>query len=393
MISIQVYSPGSLALVILMAFICREEATGQALQLTMDLSSRSSLYPSLNCSLDHSLISMDTVASLSISGPRPYSKKGDLEVLASISKWDTTPTLLNGLDDNIADVTGFFSSENNKSELVVSWKLPIQRLSQDYKCSAHGTDVEGETIASYEKITVDTQELLSVNACNEDKLDLLLSRIDDLITNSSSKVEENFKTQTTNMDRRLQNVESLLKKQGESIEKNLQPMGNLQQTGTDTNSFLLDLQKSVTRLQQTLDLQAFAIKRLEAHFTFDFSESFRGKNYFMSKTAATFNIARADATCVAYGGYLVELDDMEELKFVSSFVRQTGRGGHIFTGANDLAQEGIFVYYHSKKPVPTTLWIPGEPNNDRSGEDCVHIQDRLNDTPCGQKGRYVCESQ
>ncbi|GFO15290.1 hypothetical protein PoB_004179500 [Plakobranchus ocellatus] len=171
-----------------MAFIHKGDTIGQALQLTMSLFSRPLLYPTLTCIINFDFITTAEVEILSISGPRPDSKKGDLEVLASISKWDTTPIPLNGLDDTVAYVTGLFSGW--KKELVISWKLPIFRLSLEYRCTPQGTDIYGQPVTTFETITVNTEASDVDDARDADKVNLLRDRIDDLVAKSSLQAED-----------------------------------------------------------------------------------------------------------------------------------------------------------------------------------------------------------
>ncbi|GFO15288.1 Cd209 antigen [Plakobranchus ocellatus] len=362
---------------------------------------------------------MDDVESLSISGPRPYSKKGDLEVLASISKWDPTPLPLNGLDDTVANVTGSF--RDGKKELVISWKLPIFRLSQEYRCTSQGTDMNGQPVTTFETITVNTEASDVNDARDADELNRLSDRIDDLVANSSLQAKEDFhaiESQIQDLESsfalKFQDVESQFDKQQESMNRSAETVENLDKALQNISEKLFYLQQSVTQ-QQTNKDQAVFNSFLKARLPFDFSTIFKGKIYFISKTIADFEIADAASSCELYGGYLVEIDDEEELKFVSDFVSQTGKGVRYFTGANDLNMEGYFEFYHSKKPMPSSLslWNEGEPNSMvltlRSplniglgipiidslvgGEDCTEILGKLNDVTCGLPGKYVCESQ
>ncbi|GFO15293.1 Cd209 antigen [Plakobranchus ocellatus] len=398
MIGKKTFFPASFGLVILMAFIHKGDTIGQALQLTMSLSSRPLLYPTLTCSINFDFMTTAEVEMLSISGPRPYSKKGDLEDLATISKWDPTPLPLNGLDDTVANVTGSFSDW--KKELVISWKLPIFRLSQEYRCTAQGTDMNGQPVTAFETITVNTEESALDDARDADDFNLLSDRIDDLVANSSLQAEEDFhaiENQVRDLESsfalRFQDVETQVEKQRESMNSSAETVENLDKALQKIRQNLLDLQQSVTQLQQKNKDQAVVQRFFKASIPFDISGTFKGKIYFISKTVADFEIADAAASCEAYGGYLVEIDDTEELKFISDFASQRGKSVRIFTGANDRSREGHFVYYKSKKRVPSFLWNRGEPNNVLRSEDCTEIQGKLNDVTCGLPGKYICESQ
>ena len=133
---------------------------------------------------------------------------------------------------------------------------------------------------------------------------------------------------------------------------------------------------------------------------FEVSDKYRNTVYLVSKTEENFNIASANNFCRESGGYLVELDDMEEYQFVRGLVTRIEGATYFWTGGNDIDEEGTFVYYDSKKPVPPNLWTygvgrPTQPDDYRGQEDCMEISLRwggaLNDDVCTQPGKYVCE--
>ena len=126
---------------------------------------------------------------------------------------------------------------------------------------------------------------------------------------------------------------------------------------------------------------------------FEVSHKYRNTVYLVSKTEANFNIASANNFCRESGGYLVELDDTDESRFVKDLVTRIGGANIFWTGGNDIDSEGTFVYYNSKKPVPPNLWSGSEPNNFGGNEDCMEISvsGAIYDNECTQSGKYVCE--
>ena len=46
---------------------------------------------------------------------------------------------------------------------------------------------------------------------------------------------------------------------------------------------------------------------------------------------------------------------------------------HIYLGADDMKEEGIFVWVATGEPVTYTNWAPSEPNGG-NGEDCVALE-------------------
>src|SRR5690606_9970373 len=68
---------------------------------------------------------------------------------------------------------------------------------------------------------------------------------------------------------------------------------------------------------------------------------------------------------------------------VSSLVSLSFSSGVIWSGFNDEAQEGNFVWY-DQSPITYTNWNAGEPNDSGGNEDCTQIfpNGLWNDLPC-----------
>ncbi|GFS16157.1 lectin C-type domain protein [Elysia marginata] len=128
---------------------------------------------------------------------------------------------------------------------------------------------------------------------------------------------------------------------------------------------------------------------------FDVSDVYEGRVYLASKTETMFNLQSANAACQAAGGYLLEIDDNDENQYTFDFAKRLGGSDHFALGGNDIKDEGQFVYFNSKKPVPDHVtWMRGRPNNVGGKEHCMEIwpsQGGLNDIPCNTKAKFVCE--
>ncbi|XP_059176058.1 C-type lectin domain family 17, member A-like [Physella acuta] len=130
---------------------------------------------------------------------------------------------------------------------------------------------------------------------------------------------------------------------------------------------------------------------------FETSQPYRGRRYYLSKPLGNADINRSQAMCLLIGGYLAEIDDAAEYLFVKSFIRGYSGFFAVYTGGNDEAQEGAWVYRYSGKPVTYLDWTPGQPTNDIDG-DCLTYLDRtdwkMDDFRCmytGNDTRFVCE--
>ena len=130
------------------------------------------------------------------------------------------------------------------------------------------------------------------------------------------------------------------------------------------------------------------------HTKFDVSDVYKGHLYLASRQQAKFDLQKAQAACLTAGGYLCEIDDIEETQFTLVFAKRIGGSDHFFTGGNDVKQEGKFIYINSKKPVPEDIWKSGEPNNSGGKEDCMEIwpsKGGINDKSCETEAKFICE--
>lgn len=66
-------------------------------------------------------------------------------------------------------------------------------------------------------------------------------------------------------------------------------------------------------------------------------------------------------------------------------------------GGSDAVIEGQWYWMTSQVTFAFTDWVEGEPNNDRGGEDCVHINPgsgyHWNDASCTIAYKFICEKQ
>uniref|UniRef100_K1QGT6 C-type mannose receptor 2 n=1 Tax=Magallana gigas TaxID=29159 RepID=K1QGT6_MAGGI len=95
-------------------------------------------------------------------------------------------------------------------------------------------------------------------------------------------------------------------------------------------------------------------------------------------------------------GYLLAINNQEELTFIVNLVKQRPTALGWWTGLNDLKTEGVWVYDTDfNNPVPAGL-IPWnkEPNNSGGSDYCavIYYGGRYNDVDCSMKAAYICET-
>ncbi|GFN93792.1 C-type lectin domain family 4 member f [Plakobranchus ocellatus] len=124
---------------------------------------------------------------------------------------------------------------------------------------------------------------------------------------------------------------------------------------------------------------------------YDVSTIYKKNIYLATRMIGKFTLQEMNQTCTETKGYLVEFSDLDEQNFVKGFLRTLGTNKY-FTGANDVDNEGNFVYYTSGKPVVNVKWMAGNPKVPGDNEDCVQIfPPGLINVNCDTFSRFVCE--
>ncbi|XP_048250990.1 C-type lectin domain family 4 member G-like isoform X2 [Haliotis rufescens] len=90
--------------------------------------------------------------------------------------------------------------------------------------------------------------------------------------------------------------------------------------------------------------------------------------------------------CVADGGHLVKIDNMDkELFLVSTLLHLDFHDKAIWIGLNDIQQEGVYTWTNGELAT-FTYWAPGEPSFLHNFEDCVAMKvtdsGHWHDFPC-----------
>ncbi|KAH9514897.1 hypothetical protein Btru_021298 [Bulinus truncatus] len=126
------------------------------------------------------------------------------------------------------------------------------------------------------------------------------------------------------------------------------------------------------------------------------SPRYQGRRYWLSKRTQSITPSVANLVCQVYGGYLVEIDSNEELRFVRDHLVRKRLFHTIHIGATDEKHEGVWINRHSGTRVTVFNWGPGEPNGGRN-ENCMEFRYYtndwyMNDMPCSVTySGYICE--
>ena len=141
--------------------------------------------------------------------------------------------------------------------------------------------------------------------------------------------------------------------------------------------------RTVVSVLSTIDKSKYAVSRV-----------FRERVYLVHRKLVHFKLKSRNNECEKEGGYLLELDDDDEFQFVFNFTRFFGKIS-LMTGGNDLEDEGVFTYVHSKKRVPQLEWVLNQKSANNGWRDCMAFESAsqsLKYLSCAAKNvTYVCE--
>ncbi|GFN80611.1 collectin-11 [Plakobranchus ocellatus] len=250
------------------------------------------------------------------------------------------------------DITAVGDATGKRAQLTITYTTPTDGYCYKYKCTAEGTSKSKKPKSKDKTITVKTKGKVDCRALTNQLINLTeaIDLVEDGLDESSKKIEGST------------------------------------EVISDSAQKVLDLQARIKGIYKIVSIHPLyyvpsAVYKQERVYT-------------LSRNNVDFNLERMNNFCKRMGGYLAEIDDAEELEFVASKVASITRN-LVYIGTNDVDEEGKYVHYNSKKPLPDGLkWKAGNPDNfgGDPGEDCVNLTVAgLNDLDCKRKARYICE--
>ena len=102
------------------------------------------------------------------------------------------------------------------------------------------------------------------------------------------------------------------------------------------------------------------------------NSSFGGHTYLLSRPVLV-DVLKFNSICMIKGGYLVEIDDVDEFNFVTSFFTSVyaPTGPNLIISMTDFGHKGSWKYINSGQPVTYVNWF-SKPSSG-TGYDCAFI--------------------
>ncbi|XP_055868520.1 uncharacterized protein LOC106062345 isoform X1 [Biomphalaria glabrata] len=288
----------------------------------------------INCSISKSSDSkLAFLYSITISRTADNESETSFEV-ASVNIFTKEVT------QNNTEVEGAVSvgqlNKNGESFLSLQFMYPVQRMVGIYKCEAHGMSPSGKpaTENSFKNVKMRNLDFTSV----AEQLKLIkiqsaktISEINERIIKQASE----FQKEKGLKDVALDGLRNELVVKNQEILDLKQVLGEL---NTTTVNFIKALN---ARLESS------------SQWFFKVSPVYKGRRYYLSQQDPVVRSEEAMATCVFYGGYLAEIDDMEEHAFVVTFIKQFSGFNHVLLGGTDEGHEGLWLYRNSNSTLPS----------------------------------------
>ncbi|KAL3870731.1 hypothetical protein ACJMK2_038775 [Sinanodonta woodiana] len=135
-------------------------------------------------------------------------------------------------------------------------------------------------------------------------------------------------------------------------------------------------------------------------------EEYQGSCYFFAyKKQYSMSWRAAKEYCDRSNSHMLRLDNQMEFDFIRKVLLElhskqlkddiTRVPGH-WTGANDISNEGQWVWSPGDVKMIFTVWSKGEPNDQFGEEDCVElnrfIDFKMNDLNCNLDRYFICET-
>ncbi|KAK6993547.1 C-type lectin domain family 3 member A-like isoform X2 [Biomphalaria glabrata] len=235
-----------------------------------------------------------------------------------------------GLGSGVLSISG-------ESYLCMQWEYPIFSMAGEYKCDANGMGL------SWQPVTVSS----SVNvALKEMSINSVYSRLRNSQLENKQRIYD------------IGHLAKELKENNVVVETNTKDIKMLQDQLKYTTEFIQDLIEEINEA---------AIKTL-----FFESSLYNGHTYFLPKESTLRESSTATFACTKHGGFLAEIEDLEEWRFVNNFLKQYPLYYAVLISGTDEGHEGLWTNSRNNGTVTFLKWSPNEPSEIK-GENCLAL--------------------
>ncbi|XP_055881284.1 uncharacterized protein LOC106061663 isoform X2 [Biomphalaria glabrata] len=258
--------------------------------------------------------------------------KSDAHAVAIITTMNKSVLLFDqdGLGSGVLSISG-------ESYLCMQWEYPIFSMAGEYKCDANGMSL------SWQPVTVSS----SVNvALKEMSINSVYSQLRNSQLENKQRIYD------------IGHLAKELKENNVVVETNTKDIKTLQDQLKYTTEFIQDLIEEINEA---------AIKTL-----FFESSLYNGHTYFLPKESTLRASSTATFACTKHGGFLAEIEDLEEWRFVNNFLKQYPLYYAVLISGTDEGHEGLWTNSRNNGTVTFFKWSPNEPSEIK-GENCLAL--------------------
>ncbi|KAI8767437.1 perlucin [Biomphalaria glabrata] len=227
-------------------------------------------------------------------------------------------------------------------------------------------------------------DILSINQTLQNSTDSLKVKYE--------KEIDNHKKMFENAKKEIDDISSYKTTFQSQIDKLVQQNNQLSNENTNLKQLFTHLEGEIRHMKEKDN------KMRRVHAIFNVSNSLYGRRYYLTKDTLFYNVTVAQAICLEHGGYLAEMDDVDEFIFVQDFLSSNdycGWSTAIMIGGTDEDHEGRWVHISSKTPVVKEFWGYWQPGGGRE-ENCQAFKacNYLHDYSCyltSASRKFLCE--
>ena len=150
---------------------------------------------------------------------------------------------------------------------------------------------------------------------------------------------------------------------------------NLTQENTlkDAHDTTEDLSQTKHLNKTSQELDTVSIDNYIGNLFLDKNSTYGGHTYLVSKPVLV-DVFKFNSMCMIEGGYLVEINNENELNFVSSFYISSYNPNRedLIIGMTDLGHANHYKYINSGKSVTYLKWMDGKPDHSDT-DNCGYL--------------------
>ena len=307
----------------------------------------------------------------------------------------------------------FGAGADSTSFAQLNWLTDKSGYCFIYKVVVIGQDNQGQSVSIYRTYKLKADDGCKARPTTKDIVEALIEEnnvclatapnVQSQANQISTEVQRaqnvsDLASETSSNRNKLENANNLIlafQPTLEALSNNQDEITRQSETIDSLNSSLIDGYASkfqeIENMLKKIDVHEKATTVLESVPATSVSSIYEDAVYIIRQQTGSMDLSSMAADCSGLNGILLEFEGWYEQQFVGSFLNLKNLEP-AFTGANDVVEEGRYVYYQSGNPVGSVVWNSDEPDNSTT-ENCVGLfqSGKLSDLSCDTNAKFICK--